>query len=105
MTAVTLRWISDHTYVFSDGTRETLALLALSGSAEGTGLFSYDLSGWMEAVDGLFTRWGDQDEAYRGLHIVQMLDYSGYHDDGTFLFATEGEEQHCEKTVTISLME
>lgn len=105
VTAVTLRWVSDHTYIFSDGSRETLALLALSGSAEGTGLFSYDLSGWVKATDGLFTRWGDQDETYRGLHIVQVLDYSGYEDDGIFLIATEGKEQHCEKTVTISLTE
>lgn len=105
VTAVTLRWVSDHTYNFSSGTRETLALLALSGSAEGTGLFSYDLSGWVKATEGLFTRWGDQEETYRGLHIVQELDYSGYEDDGTFLLAIEGEEQHCEKTVTISLTE
>ena len=55
--------------------------------------------------DHLFTRWGDSEADYRGLHIVQVLDYSGYHDDGTFLLANEGEEQHCEKTVTISLAE
>ena len=107
VTAVTLRWVSDRTYNFSDGTRETLALLALSGAAEGTGLFSYDLSGWVEAAekDHLFTRWGDSEADYRGIHIVQRLAYSGYHDDGTLLFANEGEEQHCEKTVTISLAE
>ena len=107
VTAVTLHWVSDHTYIFSDGTRETLALLALSGSAKGTGLFSYDLSGWTEAVEqeNLFTRWGNQEEEYRGLRIVQTLEYSGYHDDGIYLFATEGERQHCEKTVTISIME
>lgn len=105
VTAVTLCWVSDHTYIFSDGTRETLALLALSGSAEGTGLFSYDLSGWVKAAekDHLFTQWGDSEADYRGVHIVQRLDYSGYYDNGTFLLATEGEDQRCEKTVTISL--
>lgn len=106
VTAVTLRWVSNHSYIFSNGTRETLALLALSGSAEGTGLFSYDLAGWVKAVEEVFTRWEDQDEEYRGLHIVQELDYSGYQDDGViYLLAIQGEEQHCEKTVTISLME
>lgn len=107
VTAVTLRWVSNHTYVFSDGMRETLALLALSGSAEGTGLFSYDLKGWIDAAekDCLFTQWGDSEADYRGIHIVQRLDYSGYEDDGIYLLAKDGEEQRCEKTVTISLIE
>ena len=103
VTAVTLRWVSDHTYIFSSGTRETLAMMALSGSTEWTNLFLYNAAGWIKAAE-MFDRWGDSETDYRGLHISQTLEYTGYDDDGTFLFAADGEEQHCEKTVTISLI-
>ena len=104
VTAVTLRWESDHTYLFSSGWKETLALLALSGSVEGTDLFHYDLAGWVAAAE-MFDPWGDSETDYRGLHISQHMESAGYYDDGTFLFAKDGEEQYCEKTVTISLIE
>ena len=89
----------------SSGTREGLALLAMTGAVDGLNLFNYDLNGWAALGDRVFWQWGDVEVDYRGLHISQKMEYSGYYSDGTSLFTEEGEVPRCEKTVTISLIE
>ena len=105
VTAVTLRWEGCGAYVFSSGTREGLALLAMTGAVDGLNLFNYDLNGWAAMGDRVFGQWGDVEVDHRGLHISQKMEYSGYYSDGTFLLTEEGEVPRCEKTVTISLIE
>ena len=105
VTAVTLRMESEDTMVYT-GTRELLALLALSGSAEGTGLFRYNLSDWARTAEETLSRWEDVELDYRGLHISQRVEYSGYIDvTDALVWDEEHGPQHCEKTVTISVID
>lgn len=103
ITAVTLHWESDRTVLFPGGTRETLALLALSGSAEeATDPLLYDLRGWLELAEG-FARWDSWEARRGGLGIVQQTEREGYRDEGAYLLALPGETPRFARTVTISL--
>lgn len=104
ITAVTLHWESDRTVLFPGGTRETLALLALSGSGEGADPLRYDLRGWLELAEG-FTRWESWEARRDGLVIVQQTEREGYRDEGAYLLAVPGETPRFARTVTISLSE
>ena len=69
-------------------------------------LLRYNLSGWTRAADA-FGRWGNSETDYRGLHISQQVEYSGYRaTSGGVLFSEdENAPRHCEKTVTISVID
>lgn len=104
VTAVTLHMESEG-WMVSTGTRELLALLALSGAADGTDLFRYDLAGWVRTAEGTLNPWKDGELDYRGLHISQQVEDSGYQNAGHVLWQEdEGVPCHCEKTVTISVI-
>ena len=106
VTAVTLRMESGD-WIVSTGARELFALLALSGSVDGTDLFHYDLAGWVKTAEETLSPWEDAELDYRGLHISQQVDYSGYQaaSDGMLFSENENTPCHCEKTVTISVID
>ena len=107
ITAVTLRVSGGLLQSLPAAVREELAVLALSGGTGGWTLF-YGADGWLDAVGGVLDRWEDGEMEYRGLRIVQEAELAGYKDDWStqyFLTPIPGEEQHCERIVTISLIE
>lgn len=87
-------------------TRETLALLAMTGALDGLNLFNYDLKGWVDAYQEQASAWTNVDFTYRGLRIAQRVEYEGYSNLGTDLMQVDDDAPcHCEKTLTISLAE
>ncbi|MCM1297873.1 MAG: MerR family transcriptional regulator [Muribaculaceae bacterium] len=105
ITAVTLRVKSWDSIIYPERLREALALMAMSGAADGQDILHFD------AADGLLMMLNlqfleDQELDYWGLHISQQVDYEGYEPPyGGSLWAVEGASRYFEKTLTISLME
>lgn len=106
VTAVTFRVQSAEDFagfIFTSHTPENLGLLAMSGGVNGLDLFNYELQGWLDfwdREDGYSSFEAD----YRGLHISQQVEQTGYESVGEYLIAVEGQEQFYQKTVTISLI-
>lgn len=90
-------------------TRELLTLLAMSGSLDGLNLFTYDLRGWVKTYQEQFSEWKNTKLTYRGLRITQEAEYEGYEPTnafGAWLWCEDEDvPHHCEKTVTIALVE
>lgn len=105
ITAVTLRVESRDSIIGSTCGRETLALTAMSGAADGQDILHF------EATDGLFQMldleyFEDAELDYWGLHISQRVDYEGYDVLGSSMWVTEEDAPcHFERTLTISLPE
>lgn len=94
----------------SGGTREGLALLAMTGAVDGErirwNLFNFSLKNWLVMGNYAFGTWNNKEFDYQGLHIVQQVEYEGYANLGDCLFQEDGDvPRHCEKTVIISLEE
>lgn len=105
VTAVTFHMESADVRV-SSGIRESVAFLAMSGAVDGLNLFNYNMKDWAQTADQVFWSWEDREVDCRGLHISQHVEYEGYETGfGDTLWHIEGEDRHCEKTVTISLIE
>ena len=107
--AVKLHMASGDSLV-SGGTREELALLAMTGAVDGErirwNLFNFSLKNWMVMGNYAFGTWNNKEFDYQGLHIVQQVEYEGYANLGDRLFQEDGDvPRHCEKTVIISLAE
>ena len=106
VTAVRLHMESDEEVVADMGTRQLLALLAMSGSLDGLTAFNFDLKGWAEAGREPMARWEDLDFAYRGLRIAMEAEQQGYEPwDAMMLWSDHDGGSHCEKTIVISLIQ
>lgn len=77
-----------------------IAALALAGARREFNCFNYDWKGWVELWND---KWDDFELDYRGLHISQTVECSGYEGIGQIRSAIEGQEQSYSRTVTISL--
>ena len=62
--------------------------------------FNYDLAGWLALWD---ERWDSFELDYRGVHISQTVECSGYTGVGQIREPVEGRDQVYRRTVTISL--
>ncbi len=105
VTAVALHMESRYAYVGS-GFRETIAVMALIGSADGVN--PLNVLSTMEAANKLLSTWEDLEADFRGLHISQQAEYTGYEyasGIGQLWLEDAKTPRHCEKTVTISLIE
>ncbi len=89
--------------------RELLTLLAMSGSLDEPNLFTYHLRDWVKMYQEQFSQWEDAELTYRGLRIIQKVEYEGYERTDAFGAAlwceNEDAPHRCEKTVTIALAE
>ncbi len=105
VTAVTLRMESNDTWRGNGGDlRVTAAILALAGSTDQSGLFTYGRSQRVEqweTLDGVF--WNTSYE-HMGLRVEQVLDYEGYRVVTGILYSKGTGDTHLERTVTISLI-
>lgn len=104
VTAVTFH-METQASIASSGDRESIALAAMTGSVDGLNLFNYDLLGWAKVAGEVFVPWKDVEKDYRGLRLSQQVEYTGYQTASHMLWSVDGEERHCEKTVTISLID
>ena len=103
--AVKLHMESEDSLV-GGGTRELLAVLAMTGALDGLNLFDYDLPGWARMYEEQLSSWADADLIYRGLRVTQEVEYDGYSNMGGQLWQVDQDApRHCEKTLTISLAE
>lgn len=104
VTAVRLHMESRYAYVGS-GFREAMAVMALVGSADGVTMFNVLRT--LEEAYKLLGTWENLETDFRGLHISQQAEYIGYEDagSGTLWLEDAKTPRHCEKTVTISLIE
>lgn len=77
-----------------------VATAALAGAQREFNCFNYDLAGWLALWD---ERWDSFELDYRGLHISQTVECSGYTGVGQIREPVEGRDQVYRRTVTISL--
>lgn len=106
VSAVELRMETEDSIVMSSGTREQLALLAMTGALDGLNLFNYDINGWVRAYEDQASQWQNVEFTYRGLRVSQQVEYSGYSNTGSHLWQKDEDTPcHCEMTLTISLAE
>ena len=77
-----------------------VATAALAGAQREFNCFNYDLAGWLALWD---ERWDSFELDYRGVHISQTVECSGYTGVGQIREPVEGRDQVYRRTVTISL--
>lgn len=77
-----------------------VATMALAGAQREVNCFNYDLAGWLALWD---ERWDSFELDYRGVHISQTVECSGYTGVGQIREPVEGRDQVYRRTVTISL--
>lgn len=88
-------------WVYMDQFRYWAATLALAGAQREFNCFNFDESGWLELWDD---QWNDFEVDWRGLHISQRVECSGYEGRGQVRTAIEGKERSYLRAVTISLI-
>lgn len=78
-----------------------VATAALAGAQKRFNCVNFDLNGWLKIW---LDRWDSFETDYRGVHISQTVECSGYMGTGQARTAIEGQEQAYRRTVTISLI-
>lgn len=91
------------TSIWMDQSYYQIATVALAGAQREFNCFNYGFSKWLTLWEN---RWSGFELDWRGLHISQTVEYSGYEREnmGRYLRAIEGQEQSYSRTVTISLI-
>lgn len=87
-------------YLYMTQTYYQIATAALAGTQREFNCFNYDLTGWLELWED---KWDSFELDYRGIHISQTVECSGYTGVGQIREPVEGRDQHYRRTVTISL--
>lgn len=87
-------------WIYMSQTYYQIATAALAGTQREFNCFNYDLTGWLELWD---ERWDSFELDYRGVHISQTVECSGYTGVGQIREPVKGRDQHYRRTVTISL--